>query len=271
MSIYLTSDIHGCYDKLQLLLKKVFFNPSYDNLWVAGDLVARGSNSLEVLRYLKSLGKRVKIVLGNHDIRTLLIYFGFKNFEKDDNLHELFEAHDADILMNWLRKKPLSIIDVKEKIIMIHAGIYPLWDINTMKNYSRSIEYFLSHDNYIKFLNNIQHTSTFIKWTKKNNYLDQLKFSMNVFTRMRYCYLDKRLNMKYKCNPSKISEIKFLKPWFSFKNLISRKYFIFFGHWASLPNKITSYNNNIIPLDTGCCWGRKLSMMRWDDKKWFRE
>ncbi|MCW5197327.1 symmetrical bis(5'-nucleosyl)-tetraphosphatase [Buchnera aphidicola] len=270
MSIYLTSDIHGCYNKLQVLLKKISFNPDYDSLWVAGDLVSRGQQSLEVLRFLKSLGTRVKIVLGNHDIRAILIYFGIKNFDKNDNLKVLFESHDSDVLIDWLRKQPLFIVDKKQKIIMVHAGVYPLWDINTVQNYSNIIEYYLSSENYIDFLKKIKHTSSCCLWKENMSYLEQIKFSINIFTRMRYCYLNKLLDMRYKCSPNELYNKTCLKPWFTFKNLIPKKYSIFFGHWASLPKKIISYNNNIISLDTGCCWGRELSIIRWNDKMWFR-
>ncbi|XNM63869.1 metallophosphoesterase [Escherichia coli] len=74
MSTYLIGDIHGCYDELIALLQQVEFTPGKDTLWLTGDLVARGSGSLEVLRYVKSLGDCVKIVLGNHDLHLLAVF-----------------------------------------------------------------------------------------------------------------------------------------------------------------------------------------------------
>ena len=58
-----------------------------------------------------------------------------------------------------------------------------------------------------------------------------------------------------------------LKPWFDVPRLIPEDYTIVFGHWASLEGKGTP--DNIIGLDTGCCWGGGLTMLRWEDKQFF--
>ncbi len=64
MATYLIGDVHGCYDELIALLQQVEFTPDTDTLWLTGDLVARGPGSLDVLRYVKSLGNSVRLVLG---------------------------------------------------------------------------------------------------------------------------------------------------------------------------------------------------------------
>ena len=43
--------------------------------------------------------------------------------------------------------------------------------------------------------------------------------------------------------------------------------FIVFGHWAALEGKTNL--NNIIGVDTGCVWGKKLTAVRLEDKKKF--
>ncbi|MCO4759846.1 MAG: metallophosphoesterase, partial [Oceanospirillaceae bacterium] len=67
MSTYALGDIQGCFDQLLQLLERIEFSEN-DCLWIAGDLVNRGPKSLETLRFLKSLGSQVRIVLGNHDL-----------------------------------------------------------------------------------------------------------------------------------------------------------------------------------------------------------
>ena len=52
MATYIVGDIQGCYDELMQLLSLANFDPKNDELWVAGDLVARGPKSLQTLRNL---------------------------------------------------------------------------------------------------------------------------------------------------------------------------------------------------------------------------
>ena len=99
-------DVHGCYDELIALLHKVEFTPGKDTLWLTGDLVARRPGSLDVLRYVKSLGDSVRLVLGNHDLHLLAVFAGISRNKPKDRLTPLLEAPDADELLNWLRRQP---------------------------------------------------------------------------------------------------------------------------------------------------------------------
>ncbi|MGP1954221.1 MAG: metallophosphoesterase, partial [Arsenophonus sp. NC-QC1-MAG3] len=71
MATYLIGDIHGCYRELRAVLKQVKFEPKKDVLWLTGDLVSRGPDSLKVLRYIKRLRLSVRMVLGNHDLNLI--------------------------------------------------------------------------------------------------------------------------------------------------------------------------------------------------------
>ncbi|AYN24899.1 symmetrical bis(5'-nucleosyl)-tetraphosphatase [Buchnera aphidicola] len=266
MSIYIISDIHGCYKELKLLLKKTFFNDQKDYLWIAGDLVSRGPNSLKVIRYLYSLKKRVKIILGNHDLNLIAVHAGVKENKKENCFDEFLSAKDNVELINWLRCQSILKIDEKRKIIVSHAGISPKWDIDTAKKYALEIEEHLSGENYSSFLksvfnNNINH------WNVNLNTLDRLRYSINVFTRMRYCYPDGKLNFSCKKSPNLVKYP--LIPWFKMSHSFSKEYSVFFGHWSSL--KGTQVSQPFFPLDNGCCWGGELTMFRWEDKKYFSQ
>ncbi|QCI25365.1 bis(5'-nucleosyl)-tetraphosphatase (symmetrical) [Buchnera aphidicola (Sitobion avenae)] len=266
MSTYFISDIHGCYKELKILLEKSCFNDQKDYLWIAGDLVSRGPDSLSVLRYLYSLKNRVQIVLGNHDINLIAVYSGIKKNKKENYFDEFLVSSDSLKLINWLRRQSILKIDEKRKIIMSHAGISPQWDINTAKVCALEIEDCLSNINYSLFLKSMYNNSINF-WTLDLNQLDRLRYSINSFTRMRYCYPDGRLNMFCKKSPNFVQYP--LRPWFLMPSNISKIYSIFFGHWSSL--KGSYIPKPFFSLDSGCCWGGELTMLRWEDKKWFSQ
>ncbi|AWH90623.1 diadenosine tetraphosphatase [Buchnera aphidicola (Melanaphis sacchari)] len=264
MSTYLISDIHGCYDELRLILKKLSFDSKKDYLWIAGDLVSRGNNSLEVLRYLYSIRNRIKIVLGNHDLNLISVYFGVKENKKENFFDAFLSAKDSLKLINWLRSQSILCIDKQKRIIMVHAGINPAWNINLAKKYALEIKSHLLSDDFRFFLKNI-YDDKICNSKKYFNKINHLRHSINSFTRMRYCYPNGQLNFTYKKSPN-INSYPLI-PWFKMKNSFSRKYSIVFGHWSSLRG--VHIDAPFFALDHGCCWGGELMVMRWEDKKYF--
>ena len=115
MATYLIGDVHGCYHELRALLAQADFDPPAATLWLTGDLVARGPDSLDVLRYVKSLGDCVRLVLGNHDLHLLGIYAGISRNKPRDHLNKLLSAPDLDELINWLRRQPMLQVDHEKK------------------------------------------------------------------------------------------------------------------------------------------------------------
>ncbi|XBC40873.1 MAG: symmetrical bis(5'-nucleosyl)-tetraphosphatase [Buchnera aphidicola (Nurudea yanoniella)] len=268
MSTYFVGDIHGCYYELMKLLEKISFDEKLDYLWSTGDLINRGPNSIEVMRFISSLGSHARLVLGNHDLNLIFSYTQnkYKRFN-DYIISDILKAKDIDILINWLRKQPLLQIDKKRKIIMVHAGIHPYWDIDVSRMYSDKLGSFLCNINYDILLRSIFNNAIVNYIDNSCRKLNRLSFSLNVFTRMRYCFNDGTLDMECKKSPS--IDTYPLIPWFSIKNNSLQDYILFFGHWASLKKNIVS--PKIISLDTGCCWGGYLSMFRLEDSKWFSQ
>ena len=265
MANLLIGDIHGCYDEFMRLLEKAKFSSS-DTLWLTGDLVARGPKSLDVLRFVKQNSQKIRMVLGNHDLHLLSVYAGVTLAKKKDNLDEIINAPDYDELMNWLRKQPLVQIDESLKLIMTHAGISPQWDLELLKKCAHDLNVMLSSDSYPLFLDKMYGNFP-DEWSSELQGLDRLRYIANALTRMRFCYEDGRLDFYFKKSPEQ-APIK-LKPWFLLPSKIPAQYSIAFGHWAALNGKGTP--ENVYALDTGCCWGGKLTCLRFEDKKYFKK
>lgn len=267
MSTYLIGDVHGCLDELKALLAQVSFDPACDKIWLTGDLVARGPASLEVLRFVRALGPSAQMVLGNHDLHLLAVYAGISKNKPKDRLNPLLNARDGDDLINWLRRQPVLLVDDELRLVMAHAGITPQWDLETAKMCAREVEAILSSDSYPLFLD-AMYGDMPNHWSPELSGLPRLRFSTNVFTRMRYCFSGGQLDMICKEAPSDAPFL--LKPWFDLPSqILDDGYAIAFGHWASLEGKGTP--ENVYALDTGCCWGGTLTMLRWEDKQYFTQ
>ncbi|GAN02778.1 ser/thr protein phosphatase family [Mucor ambiguus] len=68
-NIYVVGDVHGCVSELDKLVTKLNFNPATDQLILAGDLTAKGPDSVGVIRRAKELG--ALCVRGNHDDKVI--------------------------------------------------------------------------------------------------------------------------------------------------------------------------------------------------------
>ena len=266
MATYLIGDIHGCFNELTALLEQIDFSAEKDTLWLTGDLVARGPDSLAVLRYVRSLGESVRLVLGNHDLHLLAIYAGVSRNKPKDKLTPLLEAEDADSLINWLRRQPLLQVDEEKKLVMAHAGITPQWTLETAQQCAHDAESLLASDSYPLFLD-AMYGDLPNNWSPNLTGLARLRFITNALTRMRYCFPNGQLDMYAKEPPDSVAAP--LKPWFAIPGKLPEAYSVAFGHWASLEGKGTP--PGIYALDTGCCWGGVMTCLRWEDKAWFTQ
>jgi len=133
MAVYAIGDIQGCYHELLLLLETLRFDAARDRLWFTGDLVNRGAQSLDVLRFVKSLGDRAIVVLGNHDLHLLAVAAGATHLRPKDSFMDVLEAYDRDSLLSWLQQRPLFHHDASLGFTLIHAGLPPQWDLDTAR------------------------------------------------------------------------------------------------------------------------------------------
>ena len=266
MATYFVGDLHGCFDELQLLLAKVRFDPNKDFLYCTGDLVARGPKSLECLRFIKSLGQSAKTVLGNHDLHLLATALGIKKVKARDKVEHIFTAPDFNELMDWLRHQPLLIHHPEYNFVLTHAGISPDWDLNTAKTCAAEVEQVLQQGDYYQLIENMYDNQP-DRWSANLSGLARLRYSINTLTRMRFCNYEHHLDFACK---SPVNEAPAeLTAWFNLPNLLYKKTNLIFGHWASLVDTPTP--ENIYALDTGCVWGNRLTLLRWEDKHYFTQ
>ncbi len=260
MAVYAVGDIQGCVVALEELLDDLQFDPAKDQLWLTGDLVNRGSGSLESLRLVKGLGSAAITILGNHDLHLLSVVEGIKPLRPGDTLKKIITAPDRDELVAWLRNQPLAHFDESLKTLMVHAGVYPGWSAKKLKRRAAEVESVLRGPNqpYRTFLKEMYgRRPTVWKGSMQGN--KRLRFITNACTRMRYVNIERQLDFEQKGAPG--SQPKDLMPWFQHPSLKCRNWRIVCGHWSALgfwrDSKITA-------LDSGCVWGGALTAVRLD-------
>ncbi|MCW8333219.1 bis(5'-nucleosyl)-tetraphosphatase (symmetrical) ApaH [Vibrio paucivorans] len=264
MANYIVGDIQGCFDELQLLLQKANFNKQTDTLWLAGDLVARGPKSLETLRFVKQLGNSAKVVLGNHDLHLIAVSLGIHKVKSKDKTAAIFSAPDSQELLDWLRLQPL--LAEHDDFIMCHAGISPQWNLSTARTAAQEVESILQGEHW-QWLIEQMYSNQPDKWSEELTGIQRYRYTINAFTRMRFCFSDGRLDMACKLPPEQMKN-NTLAPWFALNARQPIEKTIIFGHWAALEG----YNgSDVIGLDTGCVWGGHLTMLRWEDKTYFTQ
>jgi bis(5'-nucleosyl)-tetraphosphatase (symmetrical) len=126
-------DVQGCAAELDELLARARrrFGRRFE-LWVVGDLVNRGPDSLRALGRVRDLVEqgRARYVLGNHEVGFLRTALGQRAPGPADTLDELLEQPDLDDWVDWIRSRPLiecgTLGDVP--FVMVHAALHPDWE-----------------------------------------------------------------------------------------------------------------------------------------------
>jgi bis(5'-nucleosyl)-tetraphosphatase (symmetrical) len=255
MAVYAIGDIQGCLQDLYALLEEVNFDSDTDRLWFTGDLVNRGPESLETLRFVRDLGESALTVLGNHDLHLLAVAEGHATLKRRDTLEPILQAPDRDELLHWLRHQPLLHHDDQLGFTLLHAGLPPQWDLAQAQACAAEAEAVLQGEEYADFIAHMYGDEPNC-WDEGVQGWDRIRFIINAFTRTRYCTAEGVLDFKAKGEPG--SQPDGLMPWFEVPGRKSEGMEILFGHWSTLG---LYRRKGITALDTGCLWGGLLTAM----------
>lgn len=263
MTRYAIGDVQGCHEELKELIGQLGFSWERDRIYFVGDLVNRGPASLQVLRFVRSLGDNAIVVLGNHDLHLLAVAHGARRHRKTDTLDDILAANDRDELLEWLINRPLAhrhdFSDGRTEL-MVHAGVVPQWTVNTTVTLAREVESALRADPRDLF--DHMYGDDPDQWSDDLSRRDRLRFTINVLTRLRVCTAEGRVDLKWKGKPPAANSP--YQPWFDVKNRASRADRIIFGHWSA---QGFVQRNGVVGLDSGCVWGGSLTAIDLDSDR----
>jgi len=269
MASYAIGDIQGCYQSFRKLLKTIQFDPNNDRLLLAGDMINRGPDSLKTMAFILEHQNSIDAVLGNHDLHFLAVAHLSQTLGRKDTVSDILQSDLKQPIIDWLIEQPLAFYQKTFNTLMVHAGLPANWSLQNALDYSEEVSQVLrSKDSgyfYHAMYGNLPD-----QWDQCLQGNERLRFITNALTRMRYCQVDGRLELKEKSSPKQLRLLKpnaKIIPWF---DRVNQHYsgHIVFGHWASLQGHCE--NDKVIALDTGCVWGGPLTAYRLDDQKFFR-
>ena len=258
MAVWAIGDLQGCYQEFRALLERLQFEPGRDRLWLTGDLVNRGPGSLAALRYVRSLGDAVSVVLGNHDLHLLAAaHVGTAALRRGDTLEEVLAAADRDELLDWLLRLPLVHGDAALGACMVHAGLPPQWSFADATACAAEVHEALCAAPREFFA--AMYGDQPDRWSPALSGEARLRFTVNCLTRLRYCTADGRLLLAEKGPIG--SSARGALPWFRVPGRRSAGTRVLFGHWSALGY---SDGEGVVSLDSGCVWGGALTAIRLD-------
>lgn len=261
MSTYAVGDLQGCHTPLLHLLDEVKFDPAADRLWLVGDLVNRGPESLEVLRFVRGLGDAAVCVLGNHDLHLLALAEGHGRVHRGDTLDAILAAPDRDELLGWLRAQRLAWR--QGDWLMVHAGVLPGWSPADVMRYAAEAEAVLRGPDYRAFFAQM-YGNTPAAWDAHLSGVERLRVIVNTFTRLRYCSPAGEMEFHHKGAPG--TQPAGWLPWFDVPGRKTADATLVIGHWSTLG---LVNRPELVALDTGCLWGGQLTAVRLEDRAVF--
>ncbi|AIY40046.1 Bis(5'-nucleosyl)-tetraphosphatase [Collimonas arenae] len=255
---YAIGDLQGCYQSLVTLIDKIeAITPNARFIFV-GDLVNRGSQSLQTLRLIRSLGERAQAILGNHDLHLLAAAHGIRKLHRGDTLDEILDAPDREELLDWLRHRPLALF--QQNHLFIHAGVLPQWSAAKTMALAQEVADTLQSPRWVDFLREMYGNQP-LHWDDALKGNERLRCIVNALTRLRFCTEDGTMELAAK-ESTGISLPGYM-PWFDAPQRQTEDVTVVFGHWSTLGLVLRP---NLIGLDTGCVWGGKLTAVRLADR-----
>lgn len=254
--IYLVGDLQGCCKPLERLLQTIDFSPSRDQLYVLGDLVNRGADSLGVLQRLRSLEGAATCLLGNHDLHLLAVAHGVRKPHRSDTLDPILNAADRDDWLNWLRQQNLAVH--AHGWLMVHAGVVPQWDAAQTVALAGEVEAMLRSPDVGAFLTTMYGNEP-ARWDERLQGVDRWRCVVNSLTRLRFCAADG--TMEFATKEGAVGAPEGYLPWFEVPGRRTQGTPVAFGHWSTLG---LINRDDLLALDTGCIWGGHLTAVRVD-------
>lgn len=263
MATYVIGDVQGCFTTLTRLLRRIDFDVRQDRVWLVGDLVNRGPDSLEVLRWAKGMGRTVTAVLGNHDLHLIALAEGLRESRRRDTLEGVLQAPDRDALLEWLLGRPL--LHREGDFVLVHAGVLPQWSLDEAEALAWEVQEALRSRRRYQLLAPLPREARARRFTPDFTDSDRTRFVLDVFTRLRTLTAEGELCLEFSGSPEEAPDG--CRPWFELCS-IPTPVTVLFGHWARLGLHL---GRSTIGLDTGCAWGGNLTALRLEDRQVFQE
>jgi bis(5'-nucleosyl)-tetraphosphatase (symmetrical) len=254
MALYLIGDVQGCDAALGQLLDKLAFSPSRDTLYLLGDLVNRGPDSLAVLRRMVALNGAAHCLLGNHDLHLLATAHGVRKPHRSDTVGDILRATDRSALLDWLRHRPLAL--QAHGWLLVHAGVLPSWDAAQTLALAGEVEAVLRSKEWVAFLHGMYGDQP-DRWHDGLQGAERLRVIVNALTRLRFCSAEGAMEFATK-NAAAPAPPGFM-PWFEVPGRRTAGTPLAFGHWSTLKEVPRA---DVLALDTGCVWGGCLTAAR---------
>jgi bis(5'-nucleosyl)-tetraphosphatase (symmetrical) len=254
MALYLIGDVQGCNDALGNLLEKLQFSPSRDTLFLLGDLVNRGPDSLGVLRRVMALGHSAQCLLGNHDLHLLAMHLGLHPLKHGDTVQDILQAPDRNALMHWLRHQSMAL--QYDGVLMVHAGVLPQWSVLQTLQLAGEVESVLRGDGWAHFIAQMYGNQP-AAWHDQLQGIERLRVVVNALTRLRFCTPEGEMEFAHHRGVDETPAG--YVPWFDVPGRQTADHTVAFGHWSALK---PLHRADVLELDTGCVWGGCLSALQ---------